>query len=71
MITTKAQGLSKVTPAKVAEAMQVNDSNPMNGLEGRATLLIKLASALSSNPLYFGSEARPGNIISNACASLR
>ncbi|PAV17929.1 hypothetical protein PNOK_0641500 [Pyrrhoderma noxium] len=58
-----AEGLSRITPEKVGAAMQVSDTNPMNGLEGRATLLSKLATALRSSQVYFGKEARPGNIV--------
>ncbi|KAG1810993.1 hypothetical protein EV424DRAFT_1421036 [Suillus variegatus] len=37
-------------------AMQVSDTNPMVGLSGRTSLL-------ESNPRFFGTDARPGNII--------
>ncbi|KAI0717825.1 hypothetical protein C8T65DRAFT_640089 [Cerioporus squamosus] len=57
-----AEGLSKVTAPKVAEAMQVTDANPMVGLEGRSSLLVNLSKALKSNSTYFGSAARPGHI---------
>jgi hypothetical protein len=47
--------------------MQVSDSNPMTGIEGRAQLLIRLASVLTSpsNASYFSQngEQRPGHII--------
>jgi len=43
--------------------MQVSDANPMVGLSGRTSLLINLKTALESNPHYFGSNARPGNLI--------
>ncbi|KIM64619.1 hypothetical protein SCLCIDRAFT_1213118 [Scleroderma citrinum Foug A] len=58
-----AQGLSQITVDKVAEAMQVNSSNVMVGLEGRVSLLSNLGAALQSNPKFFGEDARPGNII--------
>ncbi|EIN14439.1 DUF1688-domain-containing protein [Punctularia strigosozonata HHB-11173 SS5] len=58
-----ATGLSKITSEAVAVAMQVSDTNPMIGIEGRATLLKNLADALKSNPLYFGDHARPGNML--------
>ncbi|EJD02016.1 DUF1688-domain-containing protein [Fomitiporia mediterranea MF3/22] len=58
-----AIGLSQITPERVGAAMQVTDQNPMDGLEGRANLLVKLAGALGSNPHYFGKDARPGNLI--------
>jgi hypothetical protein len=43
--------------------MQVNESNPMVGLEGRASLLTNLAKALKASPQFFGQNARPGNLI--------
>jgi len=43
--------------------MQVSDANPMVGLSGRTSLLINLKSALEANPRFFGSDARPGNLI--------
>jgi hypothetical protein len=58
-----ATGLSRVTVENTAIAMQVNDSNPMVGLQGRASLLYNLGSALKSNPTFFGQDARPGNLI--------
>jgi len=62
-----AQGLSQITVDKVAEAMQVNSSNVMVGLEGRVSLLSNLGAALQSNPKFFGEDARPGNIIGAIC----
>jgi hypothetical protein len=35
----------------------------MVGIEGRASLLYKLSTALKSNPTFFGKDARPGNLI--------
>jgi len=47
----------------MAKAMQVASTNPMTGLEGRTSLLIKLSTALQSSSLYFGQDARPGNML--------
>jgi len=47
----------------MAKAMQVTSTNPMTGLEGRTSLLIKLSTALQSSSLYFGQDARPGNML--------
>ncbi|KAF9445426.1 DUF1688-domain-containing protein [Macrolepiota fuliginosa MF-IS2] len=58
-----AAGLAKITAERTAAAMQVTDSNPMTGLEGRASLLFNLSKALSASPQFFGAEGRPGNII--------
>ena len=49
---------------KAASAFQVDaSSNPMDGLEGRTSLLINLADALKASTDYFGPDARPGNLI--------
>ena len=45
------------------KTVQVTPTNPMNGLEGRPSLLIKLSAALRSGSLYFGQDARPGNML--------
>ncbi|KAG2050808.1 DUF1688-domain-containing protein [Suillus hirtellus] len=58
-----AQGLSQIDESRIASAMQVSDINPMVGLSGRTSLLVNLKTALESNPRFFGSDARPGNII--------
>ncbi|PPQ86185.1 hypothetical protein CVT25_006928 [Psilocybe cyanescens] len=58
-----AVGLEKVTPENTAVAMQVSDSNPMVGIEGRASLLSNLGKALKASPEFFGTDGRPGNII--------
>lgn len=58
-----AQGLARISVDQVSEAMQVSASNPMVGLAGRTTLLVNLATALASNPRFFGQDARPGNLL--------
>lgn len=55
-----------MTVEKVREAMQVSASNPLVGVEGRASLLYKLGIALRSSPTFFGESARPGNLIGEA-----
>ena len=57
-----AGGLKGVTVQSLAKGMQVSDSNPMSGLDGRAGLLMRLADALQK-PELFGSNSRPGNMI--------
>ena len=47
---------------RLATGLQVSDSNPIQGLEGRASLLIKLGEALKNTHL-FGAEGRPGHMI--------
>jgi hypothetical protein len=57
-----ALGLRNITVETLAKGMQVTESNPMSGLEGRAGLLMRLASALQNADL-FGYNSRPGNMI--------
>ena len=56
-------GLGDITSEKVARAMQVDDSNPMVGIEGRSSLLFSLGKALKASPEFFGRDGRPGNLI--------
>lgn len=58
-----ALALQKLTPELLAKGLQVSDTNPMSGLEGRANLLIRLGSALKTDRSMFGKNARPGNMI--------
>ena len=55
-------GLKKITVESLAKGMQVSPSNPMSGLEGRAGLLMRLASALQNQEI-FGKDGRPGDMI--------
>lgn len=57
-----AGGLRELTIEKMAAGLQVSEQNPMAGLEGRASLLIRLADALSNDTL-FGADGRPGNML--------
>ena len=57
-----AAGLQNVTVETLAKGLQVSESNPMSGLEGRAGLLMRLSEALQK-PDLFGSDGRPGNMI--------
>ncbi|GAA5863152.1 hypothetical protein JCM1840_002487 [Sporobolomyces johnsonii] len=62
-----AVGLSKITPVQISDAMQVSPSNPMTGIEGRANLLVRLASVLAdpANAAYFSQSGtqRPGHMV--------
>ena len=58
-----ASALERITSARVSAAMQVDDSNPMSGIDGRTGLLFNLSQALASRPDFFGQEARPGNLL--------
>jgi hypothetical protein len=55
-------GLQKVTLRSLERGMQVSEDNLMDGLEGRAGVLIRLSDAMANTDL-FGSEGRPGNMI--------
>ncbi|KAF2125363.1 DUF1688-domain-containing protein [Dothidotthia symphoricarpi CBS 119687] len=55
-------GLRRLDVGVIARGLQVTDANPIAGLEGRTSLLQKLAGALQ-NQEVFGLEARPGNMI--------
>ena len=58
-----AEALAGMTPARLAEAFQAGDDNPLLGLEGRAGLLRSLGGALMQAPEIFGAAApRPGNL---------
>ncbi|CAM9666150.1 unnamed protein product [Heterosigma akashiwo] len=60
-----AEGLQALTPAKVAEAFQVDAAaNPLVGCAGRAGLLRRLGAALAGRPRYFarGGLCRPGHL---------
>lgn len=55
-------GLKKLDLKIMARGLQVTDANPIDGLEGRTGLLLRLADALQ-NQEVFGLEARPGNML--------
>lgn len=57
-----ASKLRSLTPETVGEHLQVSSTNPLAGLEGRASLLASLGNALSQNQDYFGS-GRPGGML--------
>ncbi|RPB03525.1 DUF1688-domain-containing protein [Choiromyces venosus 120613-1] len=54
--------LKSLTVQALAEGLQVSESNPLSGLEGRSSLLIKLGEALD-NQDFFGVDSRPGNML--------
>ena len=47
-----ARGLEKLTPEVIAQAMQVTPENPIDGLEGRTNLLIRLGDALLNQEIF-------------------
>lgn len=56
------EGLKKLTVEIMGAGLQVSETNPLAGLEGRANLLIRLSEALNNQQL-FGADARPGNML--------
>lgn len=57
-----SKGLRSIDVATMAKGLQVSESNPIAGLEGRTGLLMRLADALE-NIEVFGKEQRPGNML--------
>ncbi|KIR55380.1 hypothetical protein I315_01966 [Cryptococcus gattii Ru294] len=57
-----ATALKKLTPELLAKHLQVSQSNPMAGLEGRCNLLIKLGDALAARP-DLCATGRPGDLL--------
>ncbi|KAI1091712.1 DUF1688-domain-containing protein [Rostrohypoxylon terebratum] len=56
-------GLRKLTVEQLAKGMQSRPGNELAAIEGRAQLLVRLASALEEKTEYFGDDGRPGNLI--------
>lgn len=54
--------LKKLTVERMAVGLQVTGQNPIEGLEGRTNLLIRLGDALLNRDI-FGKDARPGNML--------
>jgi hypothetical protein len=55
-------GLKKLTPQMMAKGLQVTTANPIDGLDGRTGLLVRLGDALHVQEI-FGMNARPGNML--------
>jgi len=58
-------GLKRLTAQQLARGLQVSETNPIMGLDGRAGLLSRLADALRNKGL-FGTDGRPGNMLGMA-----
>jgi hypothetical protein len=58
-----AEGLATMTPERMAQGLQVSQTNAMSGLEGRTALLARLSHALRQSPEIFGAAARPGHVL--------
>lgn len=57
-----SNGLSQLSVETLSKGLQVTTENSIEGLEGRTSLLVRLAGALGQKD-YFGASARPGNMI--------
>jgi Protein of unknown function (DUF1688) len=58
-----AAGLKALNAQTMAKGLQVSPENPIEGLEGRTGLLVRLGDALRSKPEIFGKTERPGNMV--------
>ena len=54
--------LKQITPELLRDGLQVSANNPLDGLEGRTELLVKLGRAMD-NQAFFGMDGRPGNML--------
>ena len=61
-------GLKKINAQYLAKGLQVTETNSLAGLEGRASLLVKLGDALQNQDI-FGIEARPGYLLGESHAT--
>jgi hypothetical protein len=60
-LRTDAKGLKSVTVEDLKNYFQVNEGNPLLGVEGRVQLLNNLADALQNKVIF--KDQRPGNIL--------
>jgi hypothetical protein len=57
-----AEGLRALPTDRLAEVLQVSESNPLVGLQDRAILLRRLGEVMQETPEVFGEEGRPGGL---------
>jgi hypothetical protein len=57
-----SQGLRALVTDHLASAFQVSESNPLVGLEERATLLRRLGEVMTEQPEVFGDRGRPAGM---------
>ena len=62
MLLMTGAALKNLTRNALAKGLQISDMNPIDGLEGRSSLLMKLGDAMD-NQTFFGVDARPGNML--------
>jgi Protein of unknown function (DUF1688) len=64
LLQANASALEKITPQIIATGFQVSESNPLLGLDGRSSLLSKLASSMRAFPdLFPRNNPRPGDML--------
>jgi hypothetical protein len=61
-LRTDAGALQRVRPGTIGKFFQVDDNNPLVGLDGRAALLSRLGVIASRTPAVFGTPGRLGNL---------
>ena len=64
-----AAALARVDAATLARWFQVEERNPLVGLDGRAALLRRLGAALITERASFGPHARPGGLYDTLSAA--
>ena len=57
-----AGALARLTPQRLARAIQHGPGNELLGLKARAALLRRLGEVCAADPARFGTPARPGNL---------
>ena len=67
-LETHAAALTELTAAALATGFQVDDTNPLVGLEGRLDVLRSLGSAMVNRPEVFP-NGRPGDMVDHLLAS--
>jgi hypothetical protein len=65
----EARALASLAASDIARGFQVDEANPLVGLEGRAALLRRLGEAMANRPDLFGCDGRPGGLADYFVAS--
>ncbi|BBX10700.1 URC4/urg3 family protein [Mycolicibacterium aichiense] len=56
-------GLAGLTEQRLADAFQVDGTNPLVGLDGRVAILHRLGAVTAAQPEVFGADGRPGGLV--------
>ena len=57
------KGLEQLKTEALAEGFQISESNPLLGVDSRASLLRSLGKSLLAHSEVLGEEGRPGNVV--------